>query len=250
MKRRLVDWNWENSEAQAAFTEWVGFPDAAATAREVDDIERLVSLRQAESILDVGCGNGRHAVELAERGHGVVGIDIAKTYVEEARRTVEQAGVAVEIRLRRASKVGEKACYDLALAINHTLDFMDDQELAAQFGRIAQALRPGGRLLLKTAGPQCLPGAASHSVKNWGEKAGRFILSEKRMAGRVRIEHNIVIDTVKGEIVECHEEQRAFSRDEVVRLLQGSGFAAVKCLRDLSGAAATDERFGTYLCTT
>lgn len=67
MTRRLADWNWENPEAQAAFAEWVGFPDAAATAR---------------------------GAELAASGYGVVGIDIAETCIEQARRAVVEAGVA------------------------------------------------------------------------------------------------------------------------------------------------------------
>ena len=250
LKRRQVQWRWEDPDAQAVFAEWVGFPDAAATAREVDGIERLMDLRRGGRILDVGCGNGRHAVVLAERGYRVVGIDIAESYIREAERAAEQAGVYVDFRLLRASKITETKCYDAAVAVNHTLGFMDDDELVSQFGGIAQALRPRGKLLLKTAGPQCLPGAASGTVKNWDEKAGRFILSEKRMEGRVRIEHNIVIDTVVDEIVEYHEEQRAFSRDEVVQLLRKSGFRNVSCLKDLSGTIATDEQFGVYVCTT
>ncbi|MGI9450032.1 MAG: class I SAM-dependent methyltransferase [Geminicoccaceae bacterium] len=198
-------------------------------------------------LLDVGCGTGRHVVELAKRGYGVVGIDIAETYLEEAERAITQAGVSVELRLQRASAITEKDCYDAAVAINFTLGFMDDDELAAHFTSIRRALASGGKLLLKTAGPQCLPDANPKSVKNWGEKAGRFILSEKRMEGRNRVERNIVIDTVGGEILEFLEKQRAFSRDDVVQLLQASGFKSIRCSKDLSGKFASDKQFGVYV---
>ncbi len=70
------------------------------------------------------------------------------------------------------------------------------------------------------------------------------------MEGRVRVEHNIVIDTAKNEIVEYHEEQSAFSREEVVDLLEASGFTDIRCFKDLSGAGATDKHFGVYLGAT
>ncbi|MDJ0896563.1 MAG: class I SAM-dependent methyltransferase [Alphaproteobacteria bacterium] len=244
----MVEWRWEHPDAQAAFAEWVGFPDQAATACEVDEIERLLGLRPADRILDIGCGTGRHAVDLAKRGYRVVGIDIAEAYLAEAARAIERTGVPVELRHQRASEISEKGHCAAALAINFTLGFMDDSELRDQFERVRQALRPGGKLLLKTAGPQCLPGAAPQASKNWGEKAGRFILSEKRMEGRIRVEHNIVIDPAAREIVEYHEEQRAFSRGEVVGLLQRSGFQTIQCLKDLSGKPGTDEHFGVYVC--
>jgi 2-polyprenyl-3-methyl-5-hydroxy-6-metoxy-1,4-benzoquinol methylase len=248
VKRRQVDWRWEDPDAQAVFVEWVGFPKREATAREVDAVERLLALRRTERVLDVGCGNGRHAIEMAKRGYRVVGIDVADSYLREAERQAERTGTSVEFRLQRASHITEEACYESVLAINHTLGFMDDDELGSQFQRLAKALRPGGKLLLQTAGPQCPGEGDSPATRSWAEKNGRFILCDKRMVDRVRIEHCIVIDPGKREIVEYHEEQRAFSRDEVVRLLRNSGFRAIECLSDLSGNAASDEAFGVYVC--
>lgn len=132
LKRRHIAWSWEDPDAQAAFVEWVGFPDKEATAREVDEIERLLKLPRTERVLDVGCGNGRHAVELARRGYRVVGIDVAEAYLREAEQDAGRAGVSVEFRLERASKIAETACYDTVAAINHTLGFMDDTELVAR----------------------------------------------------------------------------------------------------------------------
>lgn len=219
-----------------------------STAREVDDIEQLLNLQRTEQVLDVGCGNGRHAVEMAKRGYRVVGIDIAEAYLREAEEEAERVGISVEFRLQRASTVAEESFYDIVIAMNHTLGFMDDNELGTQFKRLAHTLRPGGKLLLKTAGPQLALNDDSRMVKDWAEKDGRFILSQKRMEGSVRIEHCVVIDIVKEEIVEYHEKQRAFSRDEVVQLLNNAGFQAVKCLRDLSGNSASDRKFGVYVC--
>ena len=55
------------------------------TAQEVDHIVRALRLSSGDRVLDVGCGPGRHAHELAQRGIAVHGIDISDRFVEIAR---------------------------------------------------------------------------------------------------------------------------------------------------------------------
>lgn len=55
------------------------------TRQEVDFIVAALGLEVGDRILDIGCGPGRHALELAERGMRVHGIDISETFVEIAR---------------------------------------------------------------------------------------------------------------------------------------------------------------------
>jgi len=59
-------------------------------------------------VLDIGCGNGRHAIELARRGYRVVGIDVATQFLEKAKRAAEKSCVSVEFRQQRASELGEE----------------------------------------------------------------------------------------------------------------------------------------------
>ena len=56
------------------------------TRQEVDHVVAALGLQPGERVLDVGCGPGRHAHELARRGIAVHGIDIAEPFVELARR--------------------------------------------------------------------------------------------------------------------------------------------------------------------
>lgn len=76
---------------------WVRFFDGHAsqylqnkftnnTVAEVDFLLRELALAPQSEILDVGCGVGRHAIELARRGHNVTGIDISAGMLDEARR--------------------------------------------------------------------------------------------------------------------------------------------------------------------
>lgn len=61
------------------------------TIKEVDFVIEELKLPMGSTILDVGCGTGRHSIELAKRGYKVTGIDISAGMLAEARRAAKQA---------------------------------------------------------------------------------------------------------------------------------------------------------------
>ena len=52
----------------------------------------------AEHVLDIGCGTGRHAIEMAQRGYCVTGIDKSQDMINIAEEKAEKAGVAADFR--------------------------------------------------------------------------------------------------------------------------------------------------------
>ncbi len=63
------------------------------TVAEVDFLVEQLGLGPRSRVLDVGCGPGRHSLEMARRGLDVVGVDIASTFVELARETARSEGL-------------------------------------------------------------------------------------------------------------------------------------------------------------
>ena len=76
MRRRLINWTWEDTEAQKSFLEWQGMPDEKQTNNEVSMIETILNVQPPLKMLDIGCGTGRHSIEFARRGYEVKGIDV------------------------------------------------------------------------------------------------------------------------------------------------------------------------------
>ena len=75
--------------------------------------------QQTGSIIDIGCGTGIYAVELARRGHGpIVAVDISPRMVLAAHRNVEAAGLA-EVMIREGDGIYgyDPQTYDVALAV-------------------------------------------------------------------------------------------------------------------------------------
>ena len=59
-------------------------------------VRRLLRLRNGQSVLDLPCGQGRIAIELAKAGLAVTGVDLMASYVRRARRQAKAAGVTIE----------------------------------------------------------------------------------------------------------------------------------------------------------
>jgi len=205
MKRRTVNFTWEDEDAQECFAEWCPFPDGQTTSQDIDRIEAFLRLAPPLDVLDVGCGNGRHAIEMAKRGYRVVGIDVAKRFLDQAREAPQKSGVAVEFRHQRAPELAERDAFDFVLAYWHTIGFMSEEEIQRHVASVCRALKPGGALLSVFQGPRLLPGqkgTGAVPVKSWKEKNGKFILSETSLRNGYREEYCVVIDTNAGEITE------------------------------------------------
>jgi len=60
--------NYSNKYEAESFTQ--------GTSGECDFIEKEIKSDKLARILDIGCGTGRHSIELAKRGYSVLGIDL------------------------------------------------------------------------------------------------------------------------------------------------------------------------------
>lgn len=63
------------------------------TTQEIDYLVEALRLDSSMSILDVGCGPGRHVLELARRGFRVTGIDVSTTFIEIGRKRAVEEGL-------------------------------------------------------------------------------------------------------------------------------------------------------------
>lgn len=87
------------------------------TLAEVDFIIEELKLSPRSRILDMGCGTGRHSVELAKRGYSVTGVDLSSGMLAQAREAASQAGVEVEWIHADATQFKSDRSYDAAICL-------------------------------------------------------------------------------------------------------------------------------------
>ncbi|KPK75173.1 MAG: cyclopropane-fatty-acyl-phospholipid synthase [candidate division Zixibacteria bacterium SM23_73] len=87
------------------------------TVEEVDFVLNELELPPGSSILDIGCGTGRHAIELAKRGSQVTGIDISSGMLLEAEKAAKKAKVFVEWIHTDATKYKSNKLFDAAICL-------------------------------------------------------------------------------------------------------------------------------------
>lgn len=116
-----------------------------AVQRTLDFVTSGLAARTGASVLDLGCGPGRYARQLADDGFDVTGVDVNRASIEYARQHVRGRLRYIEADYTRDLPPGP---FDLAVLIY--LDFgthlPDVQRTLLR--DVCQRLRPGGRLVL------------------------------------------------------------------------------------------------------
>ena len=87
------------------------------TVCEVDFLLEELDLRPGGSVLDVGCGTGRHSIELARRGYAVTGLDLSSEMLARAAEGAKAARVQVEWIRSDAKRFSFPARFDSAICL-------------------------------------------------------------------------------------------------------------------------------------
>jgi 2-polyprenyl-3-methyl-5-hydroxy-6-metoxy-1,4-benzoquinol methylase len=177
-------------------------PDPALDRKFAVLVEEIAALLPVDSYLDAGCGDGRFLAALAGTGHvptRVVGIDIAETILDTARRAAEHAGVSAELQRANLERLpfgdGE---FDLVVSVQVLEHLLDP---SAGVRELARALRPGGVLLLSTDNGRNLI-TRTLNAPRW---IAASLLGKRHSRTRIRFPHG------------------SFTRAELSKLLRDAG---------------------------
>jgi tocopherol O-methyltransferase len=119
-----------------------------AQCRLIDQLAKAASLRPGDRILDVGCGMGGSAIELASRGCEVTGVTLSPVQRSWARLSAACQGVSRKVRFLRADAehlTFPAGSFDIVWNIECSEHLFDKP---AFFRKCAHWLRPGGRVAL------------------------------------------------------------------------------------------------------
>lgn len=201
------------------------------TRAEVDFIQSQLRVAPPACLIDVPCGNGRHAIEIAARGYAVTAVDFTLPLLEDARRKAGERGVDVTCELQDMRDLSWKEAFDGAFCFWGSLGYFDDEDNAAFLDGVCRALRPGARFLLDTHVVETL--LPRFEERAW-RHAGETLVLEERTYDHGRSRVNVEWTFVKGGGVQkAASSIRIYTYRELVELMGKVGWRALEAYGSL-----------------
>jgi 2-polyprenyl-3-methyl-5-hydroxy-6-metoxy-1,4-benzoquinol methylase len=201
------------------------------TAGECDFIENELRSDKSLKILDVGCGTGRHAIELSKRGYTVTGIDLSETQLARAREKAERNNLKIDFVKQDARNLTFNNEFDIAIMIcEGGFPLMETDEMNFEIlNSVTKSLKDHGKFIFTT-----LNGLFPlyHSVEEFcastSEKGNATYRSNTFDLMTFR-DHNITeFEDDSGNIkrLECNE--RYYVPSEITWLLKSLGYKKIE----------------------
>ncbi len=192
--------------------------DEQEARRFLDHLSEHISLQKDAKVLDLACGKGRHAIYLAEKGLDVTGYDLSPSNIREANKSAHEH-LRFEIRDMREdlSRGNFEAIFNLFTGFGY---FDSDEENFSVFGRVYEALKPGGLFIFDYLN--------SEYVKHLPKEPHNFEIegitfsTRKIITGKKVIKEIDVSDGPNK--YHFKEEVTLYSPDEIEAALRGMGF--------------------------
>ncbi|MEX0686067.1 MAG: class I SAM-dependent methyltransferase [Balneolales bacterium] len=224
------------------FEEWFDSPlyekiyanrDENEAIRLIDFLVRIIPLDKYPNILDLGCGRGRHSIDMGKRGYSVTGIDLS----EEAISTAREKSFSEELR-NVSFVVGDmrEPYFDTFDAVVNLFTsfgyFNSDEENSQVIKNVSNMLRHEGKFVLDYLNTEkAVKGLVSEEEGRMGKldyTINRFVDNET-LVKTINIRQN-------GKIHEFTERVKMYRRDWFERVLNESGFILQKVYGDYAGS--------------
>lgn len=214
--------------------------DADASA-EIDAafVQKSLDLASGQKLLDVACGDGRHATAFAALGLDVTALDNSMPQLLRAARRNEASKFNFDILHGDMRSLPRDRTYDAVACLGSSFGYFESDEQNRQcLQDMVEVLKPGGKLALQVFNRDYLMGVLP--CRSWWQGRGCLVLDVADMhfaTGRVRIHRTVVFED--GRQFEHHISIRAYSAHTLAKMLATMGARVI----ELSGSRDTRGRF-------
>lgn len=193
---------------------------------EVDQLEALLTLQPPADVLDLACGQGRHAIELARRGYRVTGVDLSAYLLQVATQRAEEANVPVRFIEGDIRKALGEGAFDVAINLFTSFGYFEDDADSLEVLRAGRtALRPHGRFVLEVVNGERL--RRDLRPREWFTQGELTVIDEQTMDPERRrlIVRRTVIDDANEQVL--HHSLRLYDAGQLRELFEQAGFTDI-----------------------
>lgn len=206
----------------------------AQIATEATFIEESLSVAREAMVLDLACGSGRHAIELASRGYQVVGLDLSLSMLAKASEEALERDRSINFVHGDMRELTFEETFDGIYCWNTSFGFFDEDKNTQVIQRVHRALKKGGQFLLDVVNRDYLLPRSPSLV--WFEGEGCICMDEMHIdaiTSRMKIKRTMMIED--GRTREIEYSVRLYTLHELGRILHEQGFRVA----EVSGQCAT-----------
>ena len=134
---------WDSLYCSGAEKEW------GVVNEHIPEIVQLLARRGAKTVLDLGCGSGRHVVYLAERGFQVFGIDLSPEGIQKAKQLLVQRSLPAKLKVESIYRPlpYPDSFFDAVISI-HTFHHARIEDIRKAISELQRILKPDGILFI------------------------------------------------------------------------------------------------------
>jgi SAM-dependent methyltransferase len=190
---------------------------------EVDFIEDSLGVARGGTLLDLGCGTGRQAVELSRRGYSVVGFDLSLSMLARAGEEAQEQNQKINFVQGDMREMTFEDAFDGIYCWGSSFGYFEEEKNAHVVGKIHKALRQGGQFLLDVVSRDFAIKQAPSLA--WFEGEGCVCMDEMVVdwiTSRMRVKRTMMLDD--GRSKEIEYSIRIYSLHELGKMLHDHGF--------------------------
>lgn len=224
--------------------------DRETTREEAYFIAQSLGLDPGDKILDVPCGGGRLALELAERGYRVTGVDLSAELLESARGQAAARNIEVNWKQGDMRDLPWPGEFDAAFCFWSSFGYFDEAENAAFLKAVSRSLKPGGTFLLDTPLVETRLPEMEAQERIWWAVGDLLALEERNFdhrTSRVESEWTFIRD---GHTERKSLSLRLYTYRELSLLLEQAGFGNHQAFGSLDQEPFSLGSTWLYLVTT
>jgi SAM-dependent methyltransferase len=228
--------DWTNDFfSQAALDGWRRAQSSEITDAEVAFLAEALALGDApKRLLDVPCGDARHAIEMAKLGHHVTAVDRAPDNESRAREQAAASGVTLDFVLADMRALPVRAPFDGAYCWGNSFGYFPRDAMQRFVVAVAQSLLPGSRFVLDTATcAECL--LIELERRSWQRVDDELVLLlECDYDARHSRLDTTYTSVLRDQVVDRRTGHHyVFTVGEIAGMLEAGGFEAIELFADL-----------------
>jgi 2-polyprenyl-3-methyl-5-hydroxy-6-metoxy-1,4-benzoquinol methylase len=204
-------------------SDWKAY-SMAGTEQEIQFIINILKIDNSTRILDLYCGYGRHAIELAKRGCHVTGIDANQEFLDIARQKAMEAGVQIDFLQCDMRDINYNQSFSAIINMFVAFGYFSDKENSAVIQKIARALQPGGYFLIDLLNRDWM--VRNNLNRYWRHPSGEYVLAYKiELQQGVAVMRRELLNQLTGAKTHAEFALRAYSLEEMSDILKQNGLS-------------------------